>query len=77
MLKYPLKGDIALILAKKVDRLGNILYDKSARNFSPVMAMAATTTIVQVQKLFGVSELDPELIITPCIFIHHIFVHNK
>jgi 3-oxoadipate CoA-transferase alpha subunit len=77
VLEYPLKGDIALILAKKADRLGNIIYDKSARNFSPVMAMAATTTIVQVEELVGVGEMDPELIITPGIFIDYIFVHNK
>jgi 3-oxoadipate CoA-transferase alpha subunit len=77
VLEYPLKGDIALILAKKADRLGNIIYDKSARNFSPVMAMAATTTIVQVEELVEVGEMDPELIITPGIFIDYIFVHNK
>ena len=77
VLEYPLKGDIALILGKKADRLGNIIYDKSARNFSPVMAMAATITIVQVEELVEVGEMDPELIITPGIFIDHIFVHNK
>ena len=77
VLEYPLKGDVALILAKKADRLGNIIYDKSARNFSPVMAMAATTTIVQVEELVEVGEMDPELIITPGIFIDRIFVHNK
>jgi 3-oxoadipate CoA-transferase alpha subunit len=77
VLEYPLKGDIALILAKKADRLGNIIYDKSARNFSPVMAMAATTTIVQVEELVEVGEMDPELIITPGIFIDYIFVHTK
>ena len=77
VLEYPLKGDIALILGKKADRLGNIIYDKSARNFSPVMAMAATTTIVQVEELVEVGEMDPELIITPGIFIDYIFVHTK
>ena len=77
VLKYPLKGDIALILGKKADRLGNIIYDKSARNFRPVMAMAATTTIVQVEELVEVGKMDPELIITPVIFIDYIFVHTK
>ena len=77
VLEYPLKGDIAFILAKKADRLGNIIYDKSARNFSPVMAMAATTTIVQVEELVEVGEMDPELIITPGIFVDRIFVQNK
>lgn len=77
VLEYPLKGDIALILGKKADRLGNIIYDKSARNFRPVMAMAATTTIVQVEELVEVGKMDPELIITPVIFIDYIFVHTK
>ena len=71
------KGDIALILAKKGDRLGNIIYNKSARNFGPVMAMAAATTIVQVEELVEVGQIDPELIITPGIFVDHIFVYKK
>ena len=77
VLEYPLKGDIALIHAKKGDRLGNIIYNKSARNFGPVMAMAAATTIVQVEELVEVGQIDPELIITPGIFVDHIFVYKK
>ena len=76
VLEYPLNGDVALILAKKADRLGNVIYDKSARNFSPIMAMAATTTIVQVRELVEVGEIDPELIITPGIFVDRVIVHN-
>ena len=77
VLEYPLKGDVALIRAKKADRLGNIIYDKSARNFSPIMAMAAATTIVQVEELVEINEMDPELIITPGIFVDRIFVCNN
>jgi len=77
VLEYPLKGDVALILAKKADRLGNVIYDKSARNFGPIMAMAATTTIVEVEELVEIGEMDPELIITPSIFVDRVIVHNR
>ena len=77
VLEHPLKGDVALILAKKADRLGNVIYDKSARNFGPIMAMAATTTIVQVEELVEIGEMDPELIITPSIFVDRVIVHNR
>jgi 3-oxoadipate CoA-transferase alpha subunit len=77
VLEYPLKGDVALIQAKKGDRLGNIIYDKSARNFGPIMAMAATTTIVQVEQIVEIGKIDPELIITPGIFVDCIFEYNK
>jgi 3-oxoadipate CoA-transferase alpha subunit len=76
VLERPLKGDIALLLVKQADRWGNIIYDKSARNFGPVMAMAATTTIVETEKIVNLGELDPELIITPGIFVDRIFVHT-
>ncbi len=77
VLEYALKGDVALIRAKKADRLGNIIYDKSARNFGPVMAMAATTTIVQVDEIVRVGEIDPEQVITPGIFVDRLLVHNE
>lgn len=77
VLELPLKGDIALILAEKADRWGNVTYDKSSRNFSPVMAMAATTTVVQVNEIVELGDLDPELIITPGIFVDRVFMHNR
>jgi 3-oxoadipate CoA-transferase, alpha subunit len=76
VLEHPLKGDIALILATQADRWGNVIYDKSARNFSPIMAMAAATTIVQVEKIVDLGEMDPELIITPSIFVDQVLVHT-
>ena len=60
----------------RADRWGNIVYDKSARNFGPVMAMAATLTIVQVDEIVDLGKLNPELIITPGIFVDRVFVHN-
>ncbi len=55
--------------AKQADRYGNLVYNKTARNFAPIMAMAATTTIVQVQSQVEVGMLDPEHIVTPGIFV--------
>jgi 3-oxoadipate CoA-transferase, alpha subunit len=76
VLEHPLKGDVAFILAKQADRWGNVIYDKSARNFSPIMATAAATTIVQVEKIVDLGTMDPELIITPGIFVDRVFVHE-
>lgn len=72
VLEYPLIADYALIYADKADRWGNLIYRKAARNFGPIMAKAATTTIVQVNEIVNLGELDPEAIITPGIFIQHV-----
>lgn len=73
VLELPIKPDFALIKAHKGDRWGNLIYNKSARNFGPIMAMAATTTIAQVSEIVELGELDPEHIITPGIFVQHVF----
>ena len=70
----PLKGDIALLRAHQADRWGNLIYQKSARNFNPVMAMAAELSVVQVNEMVELGSLDPEAIITPSIFIDRIVV---
>ena len=64
-----LKADVALVKAFKGDSLGNLTYRKAARNFGPLMCMAATRTIVQVSHLVAPGELDPEAVITPGIFV--------
>ncbi|MCP4789795.1 MAG: 3-oxoacid CoA-transferase subunit A, partial [Gammaproteobacteria bacterium] len=69
VMEYGLRADFALIKAKQSDRYGNLVYNKTARNFAPIMAMAATTTIVQVQSQVEVGMLDPEHIVTPGIFV--------
>ncbi|MCP4879101.1 MAG: 3-oxoacid CoA-transferase subunit A [Gammaproteobacteria bacterium] len=69
VMEYGLRADFALIKAKQADRYGNLVYNKTARNFAPIMAMAATTTIVQVQSQVEVGMLDPEHIVTPGIFV--------
>lgn len=68
----PIHGDFALVLAEKGDRWGNLIYRKAARNFGPVMCMAAKTTIVQVKQKVELGQLDPETIITPGIFVNRI-----
>ena len=68
----PLKEDFALIKAHRGDRWGNLVYRKAARNFGPVMAMAAATTIAQVAELVPLGALDPENVITPGIFVQRL-----
>ena len=68
----PLRGDVALIRGKKADRLGNLTYNKLARNFCPAMAMAATLTIAEVDEVVEVGALDPEEIVTPGVFVDRI-----
>jgi len=67
-----LKADFALIKCKKSDHHGNLVYNKTARNFSPVMATAADTTIVQAKEVVKPGVLDPEVIVTPGIFVHRL-----
>ena len=69
VLEKPLRGDVALIAADRGDRWGNLTYRKSARNFNPMMAMAASLSIAQVRHIVELGELDPELVVTPGIFI--------
>jgi len=72
VLEMPLHADIALIKAYKGDRWGNLVYRKAARNFGPIMAMAAKTAIAQVNEIVELGELDPEHIITPGIFVQRV-----
>jgi 3-oxoadipate CoA-transferase alpha subunit len=72
VLEKPLRGDVALLRADRADRWGNLTYRKSARNFNPVMAMAADLSIVQVREVVGLGELDPEHIVSPGIFVDRV-----
>ncbi|MFC4798467.1 CoA transferase subunit A [Neobacillus sp. GCM10023253] len=69
VLEQSLFADIALIKAYKADKAGNLIYRKSARNFNPIMAMAADLTIVEVGEIVEIGELDPESIVTPFAFV--------
>ena len=74
VLEKPLKGDFALIKAFKTDPRGNLIYRKTARNFNPVMSMAADYTIAEVQEDVAMDALDPEIIVTPGVFVDTYYV---
>jgi 3-oxoadipate CoA-transferase alpha subunit len=72
VLEAPIHGDLALIKAERGDRWGNLTYRKAARNFGPVMAMAARKTVATVHEIVPLGELDPETVVTPGIFVGNI-----
>ena len=72
VLELALPGDVALIGAYVSDRMGNVIYRKTARNFGPIMATAARTSIVQVDHIVDTGALDPESIVSPSIFIDRV-----
>jgi len=72
VLEMPIHGDYAFIKAEKADRWGNLVYRKAARNFGPIMARAAKCTIAQVKEIVPLGALDPEVIVTPGIFVQRV-----
>ena len=72
VLEHPIRGDLALIKAHVADRMGNLVYRKTARNFGPVMATAARTVAVQVDRVVEIGGLDPEVVVTPGIYVDRI-----
>ncbi len=73
----PLKADVAIIKGLKVDKKGNVYYNQTARNFNPIMAMAAETVIVEAEEIVEVGELDPNCVGTPHIFVNYIVGGEK
>ncbi|PLS05576.1 acetate CoA-transferase subunit alpha [Neobacillus cucumis] len=76
LLEKPLRAEVALLKAYKADKAGNLIYHRSARNFNPLMALAADTVIVQVEQLVEVGEIDPDEVMTPGILIDKIYVQG-
>lgn len=72
VLEYPIAGDVALISADRSDRVGNLVYRKTARNFGPVMATAAELTIAEVSSVVETGDIDPEAVVTPSIFVNRV-----
>ncbi|MCY1720241.1 3-oxoacid CoA-transferase subunit A [Prolixibacteraceae bacterium Z1-6] len=72
VLEKAIVADFALVKCHEADKYGNLIYNKTARNFGPVMCMAAKTTIVQARKIIEVGEIDPECVVTPGIFVHRV-----
>ncbi len=77
VLESPIHADFALIKALRADRWGNLVYRKTGRNFGPIMATAAKFTVVQVDEIVALGELDPEHIITPGIFVQRVLAVRK
>ncbi|WP_150958250.1 3-oxoacid CoA-transferase subunit A [Microbacterium testaceum] len=72
VLEYPIHADVALVSARAADRWGNLVYRETARNFGPIMAAAAATTIVQVDEIVELGALDPEAIVTPGLYVDRV-----
>lgn len=72
VMEHGLSADFALIKSRQADRYGNLTYNKTARNFAPIMCMAAKTSIVQTLSYLEAGEIDPECVITPGIFVKRI-----
>jgi acetate CoA/acetoacetate CoA-transferase alpha subunit len=69
LLELPLRADIALLKAYKADKAGNLIYRQSARNFNPIMALAADLVIVEVEEVVEVGEIKPDEVMTPGILV--------
>ncbi len=72
VLEHPIRGDVALIGAHRADRMGNLVYRKTARNFGPVMATAADMVVAQVAEIVDVGVLEPESVVTPGIYVDRV-----
>lgn len=72
VLEHAIHADVALVKAYQADELGNLVYYKTARNFNPLMAMAATLTIAEVDDIVPVGSIDPECVVTPHLFVNMI-----
>jgi 3-oxoadipate CoA-transferase alpha subunit len=77
VLEYGIKADFSLVKCQSADRYGNLTYNKTARNFSPLMCTAAETTIVQAKYIVEAGEIDPETVVTPGIFVNRIVEINE
>ncbi len=69
VMEHAIKADFSLVKCKAADRYGNLTYNKTARNFGPIMCTAANTTIVQAKQIVEPGEIDPEIVVTPGIFV--------
>lgn len=77
LLEKPLRAQVAILKAYKADKAGNLVYHRSARNFNPLMALAADLVIVQVEMVVEIGEIDPDEVMTPGILIDKIFVQGR
>ena len=72
VLEQPIRADVALVYAARADALGNLWYRRTARNFNPLMATAATITIAEAGEIVPVGELEPESVVTPHLYVDYL-----
>ena len=72
VLEWPIRADVALVYAARADALGNLWYRRTARNFNPLMATAATVTVAEVGEVLPVGALEPECVVTPHVYVDHL-----
>jgi acetate CoA/acetoacetate CoA-transferase alpha subunit len=77
LVERPLRADVALLKAKKSDRMGNLVYERAARNFNPIMALAADLVIAEVDEIVEVGEIDPDIVATPGALVHKIIIAGR
>ena len=77
VLEYPIHGDVALIRGHLADQAGNLVYRKTGRNFGPIMATAAALTVAEVERVVPLGHLDPEIVVTPGIFVDRVVVTER
>lgn len=77
LLETAIGGDVAIIRAHKADKMGNLVYNKTARNSNPIMAMAAPITIAEVDEIVEIGQIDPEDVITPGVFVNYLVLHKE
>ncbi|KIP77408.1 branched-chain amino acid dehydrogenase [Vibrio harveyi] len=77
LLEMPLKADLALIRGSKVDRRGNVFYNKTTQNFNPLMATAAETVVVEPEQIVELGDIEPEAVHTPSLYVDYILVEDN
>ncbi len=77
VLEYGIVADFSLVKSETADRYGNLLYHATARNFGPIMCTAAKTTIVQTKHIVDAGQINPEIVVTPGIFVNRVVEINN
>lgn len=77
LLELPLRADIAILKAKRADRSGNLIYERAARNFNPIIALAADLVIVEVEEVVDVGDIDPDMVMTPAALVDKVVLSKE
>lgn len=77
LLELPLRADVAILKAKRADRSGNLIYERAARNFNPIIALAADLVIVEVEEVVDVGDIDPDMVMTPAALVDKVVLSKE